>query len=99
MFFFATKICQTRKFLQFSKAALFIYDDGLLGDDRELANAVWRRFYSCTEDPKPAEIEILVSYVRRTMSLLDNVDMLTLLGRGAIKWLDIEDVAKSVHKV
>ena len=28
------------------QASLFIYDEGLIGGDKELANALWRRFFS-----------------------------------------------------
>merc|ERR1712026_24657 len=29
------------------QASLFIYDEGLLGNDMQLANALWRRFFLC----------------------------------------------------
>nr|CAD7587624.1 unnamed protein product [Timema genevievae] len=45
-------------------AALLSYDEGLLGDDRVLAGAIWRRFFQREVD-SPQGIERLVSYIRQ----------------------------------
>jgi hypothetical protein len=41
------------------QAALLIYDLGILGNDRDLSNAVWRRFF-LTEEPDFEKIALLV---------------------------------------
>ncbi len=47
------------------KAALFVYDDGLLaGSDRDLAGAVWRRLLGGRDPPEPERIELAVQYIR-----------------------------------
>ncbi len=73
--------------------ALLIYDDGLLGDDRRLANAVWRRFLDARQPPDAARLESAVDYVRRTLAALDRVDVVTLVsggdGRTGIRWLPL----------
>lgn len=61
------------------QAALIIYDLGILGDDKELANSLWRRFFLLADRPDPTKIELLVRYVRQTMAALDRVSLDTLL--------------------
>ena len=72
------------------QAALLIYDEGILGNDQDLANAVWRRFFVKTPDPDYEKIETLVRYIRRTMSVLDNTDLKSLLSKQ-IKWLPLKE--------
>ena len=46
------------------RGALFAYDEGLMGDDRELAATIWRIFFEMeVEDPE--RVEKLVHYVRK----------------------------------
>lgn len=40
------------------------YDEGLTGDDKILASAVWRRFFN-SEGNNPEKIEKLVHYIRK----------------------------------
>jgi len=88
---------RSKQILQISEefqAALFIYDEGLLGGDKELANALYRRFFlSMYEreqiDQKPLDMEkigLLVQYVRSTMHKLDNTEAVTLLIKGTVAW-------------
>lgn len=79
-----------RRLLSF-QATLFIYDCGLLGDDKDLANALWRRFYGSQDHPDMVKMELLASYVRRTMSLLDHIDLETLICKDVIRWLPLEE--------
>jgi len=74
------------------QAALFVYDEGLLGDDIQLANALWRRFFlSMNEDEEgqladPEKLEILVNYVRRVANYLDQMDSVDLIVSNKINW-------------
>jgi len=76
------------------QAALFIYDEGLLGNDMQLANALWRRFFlsmnEMEEDtvpqPDPEKLLLLVNYVRRVTSYLDNMDAVDLIVKTEVKW-------------
>lgn len=70
------------------QADIFIYDEGLLGDDKRLANAVWRRFFLGAE-PDPEKIAKLVSYIRRTMTVLDHIPRNQLHFSNGIKWLPL----------
>lgn len=87
------------------QAALFIYDEGLVGDDKDLANALWRRFFlsQLEEDllllgddvkdedflPDPEKIEKLVSYVRRTIKMLEDADTHLLFEKHCVDWLPL----------
>jgi len=74
------------------QAALFVYDEGLLGNDLQLANALWRRFFlSMQEDeegqiPDPEKLEILVNYVRRVSHYLDQLDSVDIIVKNTINW-------------
>ena len=48
--------------------AIFSLDEGLLGDDRDLAAAVWRIFYEQDCDD-PAKVEKLVKYIRKQVGI------------------------------
>jgi cytochrome b pre-mRNA-processing protein 3 len=70
------------------QAALLIYDLGLIGDDKELSNAIWRRFFSA-EEPDFEKIEILVSYIRRNMAYLDSLSFDDLIIKSKVNWLQL----------
>lgn len=78
-------------------AAMFFYDHGLAGTDMDLATALNIRFYGNAA----ADIEklnILVSYVRRTVCVLDHIDMDMLTSLKTFKWLPlIEEGEESVY--
>lgn len=50
------------------QAALVAYDEGL-SDDKVLAAAVWRRFYTLADDVKPEHIERLVHFIRHQVNV------------------------------
>ncbi|CAH0763725.1 unnamed protein product [Diatraea saccharalis] len=72
------------------QAALIAYDEGL-SDDKILAAAIWRRFYSLSEDVNAENIERIVHYVRHQLSLLDKVPSEDLKFKPNIVWLSILD--------
>lgn len=45
------------------QAALVGYDEGIT-EDRILAAAVWRRFYSMSDDANPEHVERIVHFIR-----------------------------------
>lgn len=49
------------------QAALLTYDEGLLRDDKVLASALWRRFFS-KECYDAIQLEHMVCYVRKQVS-------------------------------
>ena len=71
--------------------AFLIYDSGVLGSDKDLANTLWRRFFMCREDPKPEQLEILVAYVRRTLAALEHIDINRLVLAGNFSWLPLRE--------
>jgi len=79
------------------QAALFVYDEGLLAGDKELANALWRRFFLSMRDneenqtPDMEKIALLVKYVRATMLKLDNTEGFELIIRAQVDWLPLEE--------
>ena len=84
------------------QASLFVYDEGILGNDIQLANALWRRFFLSMREveegsgedhmPDPEKLELLVRYVRRTASYLDSKDAADIIVRQQISWPKVLDV-------
>jgi len=85
------------------QASLFVYDEGIVGSDIQLANALWRRFFLSmreveegSEDgqllPDPEKLELLVRYVRRTASYLDSKDATEIIVKQQIVWPKVLDV-------
>ena len=54
------------------QAAIFSYDEGLLTDDKTLANALWRTLFS-KGDIDPSVLETSVRYVRTQMNHLRSI--------------------------
>lgn len=67
------------------QAALIIYDEGLMSDDKILANALWRRFFNMKCDDF-TKLEKLVKYVRKTTMQLDNMTRQQLISKPQIVW-------------
>jgi len=80
------------------QASLFIYDEGLLGNDLQLANALWRRFFlsmyeledDSTPAPDPEKLLMLVRYVRKVAHYLDNMDAIDLIVKTNVVWPKLE---------
>ncbi|CAB3237986.1 unnamed protein product [Arctia plantaginis] len=70
------------------QASLVAYDEGL-DDDKVLAAAIWRRFYSLSDDVKAAHIERIVKFIRHQISELDKIPSEELRWKPDIKWLSI----------
>ncbi|XP_040175866.1 ubiquinol-cytochrome-c reductase complex assembly factor 1 [Anopheles arabiensis] len=67
------------------QAALISYDEGISYDDKALAAALWRRFLGgrCDDYEK---LELLVGYVRKQVSMLDQLSRYDFAIKPAIKW-------------
>ncbi|XP_045494053.1 ubiquinol-cytochrome-c reductase complex assembly factor 1 [Colias croceus] len=72
------------------QAALVGYDEGL-DDDKVLAAAVWRRFYSLSHDVKAAHVEKIVHFIRHQMATLDKIPSKDLKWKPQLAWLSITD--------
>ncbi|XP_053603316.1 ubiquinol-cytochrome-c reductase complex assembly factor 1 [Plodia interpunctella] len=72
------------------QAALVAYDEGI-EDDRVLAAAIWRRFYSLSPDTNAEHVEKIVKFVRHQISRLDKIPSQDLKWKPEIKWLSILD--------
>lgn len=70
------------------QAALISYDEGISFDDKALASALWRRFFSghCKDYEK---LELLVQYVRKQMAMLDETSRYDFAIKPKIKWLPL----------
>merc|ERR1712059_207871 len=74
------------------QAALFVYDEGLVGNDMQLANALWRRFFLSMKEaeegqlPDPEKLELLVNYVRRVANYLDITESADIIVKNQIVW-------------
>jgi len=94
---------QIVKIAQEFQASLFIYDEGLIGDDMQLANALWRRFFLSMKEneeeeldspdsqqlPDPEQLLLLVNYVRRVSNYLDTIDAVDIIVTNNIKWPEL----------
>lgn len=79
------------------QTALLLYDVGVIGSDKDLANALWKRVYNAQDNVDPEKLEMMVKYVRKTLVLLDdmNVNDLYYYGKNHIlEWPDVATVAK-----
>ncbi|XP_067145318.1 ubiquinol-cytochrome-c reductase complex assembly factor 1 [Centruroides vittatus] len=71
------------------KAAVVSYDEGFLGDDMDLAAALWRVFFSY-KCHNPCILETLVHYVRKHMFYLDHLNTEEYY-KGNIKWSSLKE--------
>lgn len=70
------------------QAALISYDEGISFDDKALASALWKRFFSghCKDYEK---LELLVKYVRKQVAMLDETSRYDFAIKPKIKWLPL----------
>jgi len=81
------------------QAALFIYDEGILGNDIQLSNALWRRFFVSMREarddelsvPDPEQLLLLVKYVRLVASYLDKMDATEIIVKNNISWPRLDE--------
>ncbi|KAL1491960.1 hypothetical protein ABEB36_012474 [Hypothenemus hampei] len=67
------------------QAAFIAYDEGLQSDDIVLAGAIWRRMYQM-QYTSPHHIEDIVRYIRKHMTLLDNLSLDQITSVTPVKW-------------
>lgn len=85
---------QTEQLSQQFQAALINYDEGLQGDDRTLAAALWRRFFVKADAVDLASVELLVQYVRAQMEILDRMPAEEIIVKPKVKWLSIRELRR-----
>ncbi|XP_033324007.1 ubiquinol-cytochrome c reductase complex assembly factor 1 [Megalopta genalis] len=71
--------------------ALLDYDEGLLSDDKVLAGAIWRIFF-CSECNNPEQVEQILIYVRKQISILDKISSQQILCNSKFEWIDLRSV-------
>lgn len=67
------------------QAAMFSYDEGLLNDDKTLANALWRTLFT-KEEVDPTVLEDSVRYVRTQMNHLRSISSWDWCLNGRFTW-------------
>lgn len=67
------------------QGAIFSYDEGLLADDKTLANALWRTLYS-KDTIDPRLLELAVKYVRIQMNHVRSIDPREWCLNGKFDW-------------
>ena len=67
------------------QAAIFSYDEGLLSDDKTLANALWRTLFT-KEEVSPVVLEDSVRYVRTQMNHLRSISSRDWCLSGKFTW-------------
>ena len=71
--------------LHHHQAAILSYDEGLLTDDKCLANAVWRTMYS-KGAVEPKQLEFVVKYVRKQINHLRSIGPREWCLNGRFDW-------------
>lgn len=71
-------------------AMLMLYDEGLQGDDKALASALWRVILMC-EGGDPVALEALVHYVRKQVNMLDKMTLDEFIRERNISWTPLLD--------
>ncbi|WAR15798.1 UQCC1-like protein [Mya arenaria] len=66
------------------------YDEGILGDDRHLAAAIWRALYHHQPDIDPVHLEIMVHYIRKQVRGLQLIPSQDLLVKGLIPFYPLK---------
>ncbi|XP_006608651.1 ubiquinol-cytochrome-c reductase complex assembly factor 1 [Apis dorsata] len=69
-------------------AAVIGYDEGIMSDDKILASALWRRFFSL-ECNNPEHLEKLLIYVRKQISEFDKIPPEKVFQKSIVKWVDL----------
>lgn len=75
------------------QAALITYDEGIMSDDKVLANALWRRFFEKRCESYEV-LEILVKYVRNQVGLLDSLKRENIVNSPKVDWVNLEEMVK-----
>ncbi|XP_041361092.1 ubiquinol-cytochrome-c reductase complex assembly factor 1-like [Gigantopelta aegis] len=82
--------------------SLFAYDEGLLGDDKTLAGAVWRTLFE-QRDTDPGNITLMVEYIRKQIKHVSAQDERSILFDGVVTFLplygDREDPSRDLRKL
>ncbi|ELT98832.1 hypothetical protein CAPTEDRAFT_161929 [Capitella teleta] len=79
----------------------YVYDDGFMGDDKDLASALWNAFFE-QEEENPEKVEKLVHFVRKQIKYFDTQDSEELLESGLMFYLPLNgdpDVSKMKKKM
>lgn len=84
---------QLQELSQQFQMALIIYDDGLAGNDKELASALWERFFAkkCHDY---GHLEDLVKHVRRELHHYDSIEFKAILEDPNILWPEGKNLTK-----
>lgn len=56
------------------RGAIAAYDEGLMRGDMVLVAAIWRNIFKSDASAKPRDLALVVSYVRRSLLLLDHLE-------------------------
>ncbi|GFR70501.1 ubiquinol-cytochrome c reductase complex chaperone [Elysia marginata] len=74
-------------------------DEGLIGSDKQLANALWITLFGMKEDIDPEKLELMVTYVRKQVHYHDQLDADTIMLPGYFPFLPLHgdklDIAKA----
>jgi len=71
------------------RACLFVYDEGLLSNDADLAAVLWRRFFNMNPDTDAENIAKLVHYVRKQVVHIEEQSSESILKTGLVTLLPL----------
>ncbi|KAK3774851.1 hypothetical protein RRG08_008401 [Elysia crispata] len=84
---------EKRNFMQSFYSSMILstlyYDEGLIGSDKQLANALWISLYRMSEDVDPEKLDLMVAYVRKQVYFHDQLDAEALMLPGYIPFLPL----------
>jgi cytochrome b pre-mRNA-processing protein 3 len=79
------------------KASLFSYDEGLLGDDKALAGALWRNLFEKKSDDAE-HIEAMVKYIRKQIVHLDEMESDVIQSAGIFTFLLMHETPEAIER-
>lgn len=80
------------------QGAMHSYDEGLLTDDKTLANALWRTLFSKNNDVDPRVLELSVKYIRVQMNHIRSISALHWCTDGHFEWAPCLPYEKKIPK-
>ncbi|GFN92470.1 ubiquinol-cytochrome-c reductase complex assembly factor 1 [Plakobranchus ocellatus] len=84
---------EKRKYMQTFYNSMILstmyYDEGLIGSDKQLANALWISLYGMSKDVDPEKLELMVAYVRKQVYFHDQLDAETIMFPGYFPFLPL----------
>nr|ACO13025.1 Ubiquinol-cytochrome c reductase complex chaperone CBP3 homolog [Lepeophtheirus salmonis] len=75
------------------RIAFLLYDDGVLGSDIRLANALWEGFFNKRDDISVEQLSRMVEYVRQNLLMLEKLESSNIAIKQNFSWTSIKNIS------